>query len=239
MSVGGRADTICEYGEAMRHRVAHRKLNRTSEHRKAMQRNLAQSLFEHGQVRTTLPKAKDLKPFAERLITLAKRARGGSLEARRRIHRLMSDRSLIPAEHRDDYEAMTDARRKQVLRSRSGRRHRTGAPRGGLPFTAETVTYRLIEKVAPNFEDRPGGYTRLIRLAKRRIGDQACLAIVQLVGDEEAPTGVTKPGKSARRSRADARYAAAVKAAKQFAAAQRSGSAKADALADDASGDSA
>ena len=198
----------------MNHRRSQRKLNRTSAHRRAMQRNLAQSLFEHGQVRTTLPKAKDLRPFAERLITLAKRARGGNLNARRRIHSLMSDRSMIPADHREAYENLSDAKRHQVLVGRSGRYHRTGAPKGRLDFTAERVTHRLIETIAPRYEDRPGGYTRIIRLADRRIGDQSQLAVLQLVGDEESPGSVPKPRKSARRVRVDARYAAAIKAAK-------------------------
>ena len=61
--------------------------------------------------------------------------------------------------------------RAKTMRMASGRRHRTGDPKGRLAFTAESVTHRLIETVAPRFEDRPGGYTRLIRLAERRIGD--------------------------------------------------------------------
>jgi large subunit ribosomal protein L17 len=198
----------------MNHRVSQRKLNRTSAHRRAMQRNLAQSLFEHGEIRSTLPKVKDVRPFAERLISLAKRARRGDLVARRRIHRLMGERSLVPAEHRGDYEGMSDAKRRQTLRARSGRRFRTGAAKGHRAFTGESVTHRLINTVAPQFEDRPGGYTRVIKLADRRVGDQGALAILQLVGDEESPGGVARPAKSARRRRADARYAAAVKASK-------------------------
>ncbi len=200
----------------MNHRRSLRKLNRTSAHRKAMQRNLAQSLFEHGQIQTTLPKAKDLKPFAERLITLAKRARQGDLIARRRIHHLMGERSMIPADHRDAYAELSDAKRKQVMFARSGRRHRTGAAKGRMEFTAESVTRRLIESVAPRYENRPGGYTRLVKLAKRRVGDQSFLALVQLTGAEEGPGSVTRPAKTSRRRRADARYAAAVKAAKSF-----------------------
>ncbi len=198
----------------MNHRVHQRKLNRTSAHRRAMQRNLAQSLFQHGEIRTTLPKAKDLKPFAEKLITLARRAHGGSLIARRRLHKLMGDRSVIPAEHQAEYDLLSDSKRAQVVRSKSGRRYRTGAPKGKLPFTAETIMHRLINTVAPRFVDRPGGYTRLIHLADRRLGDKSHLAIVQLVGDEEAPSSLTRSDKTARRRRADARYAAAVKAQK-------------------------
>lgn len=205
----------------MRHRIQQKKLNRTSEHRRALHRNLAQSLIQHGQVTTTLAKARDIRPFVERLITLAVKTRKfaksdppASLRARRRIHKMLGDRGLIPTEHQGTYEDMSDAMRAKTMRMASGRRHRTGEPRGKLAFTAEAVTHRLIEKVATGFEDRNGGYTRLIRLPKRRKGDDSELAMVQLVGTEEAPTSLTKPGKSARTRRADARYAAAVKAAK-------------------------
>ncbi len=207
----------------MRHRIHHRGLNRTSEHRLALRRNMAQSLFEHGAITTTLPKAKNLRPFAEKLVTLAikvHQARDAKnpakeLSARRSIHRLLSDRSLIPAEHQDTYDQMSDAARDQSIRMRSGRRYRTGEAKGRLAFTSESVMHRLIEKVAPKFVDRPGGYTRIVRLAGRRIGDGSALAMVQLVGDEQSPGALTKPEKSARRRRADARYALAVKSAKR------------------------
>lgn len=200
----------------MRHLVAHKKLNRTGEHRRALHRNLAQSLIQHGQVRTTLPKAKDIRPFVEKLVTLAKKARGGDLNARRRIHKLLADRSFIDAEHQKAYDNMSDAHRRQTLRSRSGRRYRTGDAKGRLDFTGETVTHRLINTWAEKFADRQGGYTRIIRLAKTRIGDNAPLAIVQFVGEEEGPGNITKPRKSARRKRADARYKATIKAAKSW-----------------------
>ena len=199
----------------MRHKISFRKLNRTSAHRRAMQRNLAQSLFEHGQVRTTLSKAKDLRPFAERLITLAKKSRGGSLTARRRIHKLLSDRSMVPSEHQEAYDMMSDFKRSRTLRAPSGRRYRSGEPKGKLAFTGESIVHRLINTVAPKYEDRSGGYTRIIHLADRRVGDQSELAILQLVGDEKGPGALTKPEKTARRNRADARYAAAVKATRR------------------------
>lgn len=207
----------------MRHRIRQRKLNRTSEHRLALHRNLAQSLIEHGLVTTTLPKAKDIRPFVEKVVTLAIKVRAreaegdaaGGLRARRRIYKMLGDRAIIPAEHRFDYAAMTDARRAKTLRSASGRRYRTGEPKGRLAFTAESVGHRLIESIAPRFEDRPGGYTRLIRLPKRRIGDNAPLAIVQFVGDEEVPKSLTKAVRTARKRRADARYKMAIRAQKK------------------------
>lgn len=199
----------------MRHLVAHRKLNRTKEHRLALRRNMAQSLFEHGQIRTTLPKAKDVRPFVERLITLAKEARGGSLAARQRLTSLLGDRAMIPKEFQDDYEQMSDAARARVLRARSGRRHRLGQARGGQKFTAVSIITHLINNVAAEFEDRPGGYTRVIHLGTTGRVDNAEMAVLQLVGKEESPGTVTRPEKTARRRRTERRYAAAAKAIKK------------------------
>jgi large subunit ribosomal protein L17 len=75
----------------MRHRLSGRKLNRTSAHRKAMFNNLAAALVQHEQITTTLPKAKDLRPIAERLITLGKRA---NLHARRQAIAVLGDAKL-------------------------------------------------------------------------------------------------------------------------------------------------
>lgn len=194
-----------------------------------MRRNLAQSFIEHGQITTTVPKAKTVRPYLERLITLAvtvRRRAGaddhlGALRAKRIIHKLLDDRSIIPAAHRADYNQMSDAARAKTMRMASGRRYRTGEPRGRLDFTAESVSHRLIEVVARRCEGRSGGYTRLIRLAETRVGDSAPLAILQLVGDEKAPLSITKPKKSARKRRADGRYAFAIKLSKEFASRSR------------------
>jgi large subunit ribosomal protein L17 len=78
----------------MRHRVAHRKLGRTTPHRKALLRNLATALFDKERIRTTLPKAKELRPFAERLITLAKRE-DDRLHARRLAARHLQDPAVV------------------------------------------------------------------------------------------------------------------------------------------------
>ncbi|HXQ68826.1 MAG TPA: 50S ribosomal protein L17 [Alphaproteobacteria bacterium] len=76
----------------MRHRIGGRKLNRTSSHRKAMFANLAAALIKHEQITTTLPKAKDLRPVVEKLITLGKR---GGLHARRQLLAAIKDRKLV------------------------------------------------------------------------------------------------------------------------------------------------
>lgn len=170
-----------------------------------MRRNLAQSLVEHGEVRTTLEKAKEVRPFVERLITLA---RENTLRSRQRVIALLSDRAIISRENQEAYDAMSDARRRKVLVAKTGRRHRTGTVPAGLnkskiPFVATGVVHKLFTDVAPRFADRPGGYTRIVRLADRRIGDNGRLALLQLVGTEEkAPAGAGRKGYSRRRDQA-------------------------------------
>lgn len=199
----------------MRHGISHRKLNRSMAHRKATLRNLAQSLIEHGQVRTTLPKAKELRPYIEKLVSLARSAHAGSITARRQIHKLLADRSMIPEGRQSEYEDLSMAKRAKTLAAPSGRRYRTGQARGKLAFTGESIVRKLINDIAPRFEDRSGGFTRLIKLPRRRLGDGGEQAVLQFVGNEDSPGSVARPGKTARRRKADARYALAVKVTRQ------------------------
>ncbi len=126
----------------MRHHRAGKKLGRDSAHRKAMYANLAGSLIEHGRIKTTVAKAKAVKPFAEQMITLGKR---GDLHARR----------LALAE----------------LRS-------------------QDVVHVLFAEVAPRFADRPGGYTRIVKLGPRQ-GDAAEMVFLELVDYEPAGARAT------------------------------------------------
>lgn len=116
----------------MRHRKMGRKLGRTSGHRKALFSNQATALFEHEQIRTTLPKCKELRRIAEKLITLAKR---GDLHARRQAAKVIHDHD--------------------VLR-------------------------KLFDDLGPRYQDRNGGYTRIIRGELRR-SDAAQMGYIQLV----------------------------------------------------------
>jgi len=183
----------------MRHRVAKKHLSRTPAHLKAMRRNMAQSLFQHGELRTTVQKAKALRPFVERLVTLA---RQGTLHSRQRVTALMGDRSILTQEEEEKYADMSDAQRHKVMTARSGRRHRAGRVPAAynkkkIPFVAQSIVHKLMTEIAPIYKDRPGGYTRIIHLADRRIGDNSDLAILQLVGfgeDKEAKPS-EKPGK--------------------------------------------
>jgi len=149
----------------MRHRVAGRRLSRTSEHRLAMRRNLAASLIQHETISTTIEKAKEVKPFAEKLITLAKK---GTLSARRRAIALLGNRDIVDNE---DGEAVKKG----------------------------TVIGKLFSELGPRYLDRPGGYTRIIRLSLRRLGDNGQLVLLQLVGAEEESKKKSTTKRAARK----------------------------------------
>ena len=116
----------------MRHLHSGRKLNRNSSHRIALARAQATALFRHGRIKTTLAKARNLQPYAEKLISTA---RGGDLHARRMVGREIHDNDLAR---------------------------------------------KLIDEIGPAFADRPGGYTRILKLQKRR-GDGTQEALIELV----------------------------------------------------------
>jgi len=115
-----------------------------------MRRNMAVSLFEHETISTTIRKAKEVKGFAEKMITLAKR---GTLAARRRAIALLGDRDIIKEEE-------------------------------GKIVKKGTIIGKLFSELGPRYLDRKGGYTRIIHLAKRRLGDNGELVLLQLVGAE-------------------------------------------------------
>lgn len=146
----------------MRHRIAGRQLSRTSEHRLAMRRNIVSSLFEHETISTTMPKAKEVRSFAEKLITLARK---GTLSARRRAIAMLNDRAIYKEED-------------------------------GKMVKSGTVIGKLFSEIGPRYLDRPGGYTRIIRLSKRRLGDNGKVVLLQLVGKEE----VSEPAKTGKKS---------------------------------------
>ena len=130
----------------MRHRMSGRKLNRKSQHRRAMFANMAVALIKHEQITTTLPKAKELKPIVDKLITLGKK---GRLHDRRRAFAMLRD---------------------------------------------DATTAKLFESLGPRYEERSGGYTRVLK-AGFRYGDSAPMAVIELVdrdpeakGQDSGPT---------------------------------------------------
>jgi large subunit ribosomal protein L17 len=133
----------------MRHRKTGRKLGRNASHRHAMFRNMANSFFEHEWIRTTVAKAKELRPMVERIITLARR---DTLHARRLVMARLGNHRLDS----DEYP---------------------------------TVVHKLFENVGPRFADRPGGYTRIIKLSERRLGDAGPVAMLALVDVDTTKRG--------------------------------------------------
>ena len=124
----------------MRHRMSGRKLNRKSQHRRAMFSNMAAALIKHEQITTTLPKAKELKPIVDKLITLGKKV---SLHDRRRAFAMLRD---------------------------------------------DSTTVKLFETLGPRYEERSGGYTRVLK-AGFRYGDSAPMAVIELVDREQEAKG--------------------------------------------------
>jgi large subunit ribosomal protein L17 len=193
----------------MRHGRAGYRLTRKTAHRTAMLRNLAAGVFEHGQIVTTIPKAKAVQPFVEQIVTLAKQ---GDLAARRRvIAKLGGDRQgfewLFVAKRASDDEKnhVNELRDRakvffDVPESKEVERNRYGELR-----SAPRLVKHIFDHVGPKFADRAGGYTRIVKLGKQRYGDNAELCVLQFVGAEEGPEIGGKP--STRRRTADKRTA--------------------------------
>ena len=137
----------------MRHRKSGRKLNRTSSHRKAMFANMAASLIRHEQIVTTLPKARELRPFVDKLVTLAKK---GDLASRRIAISRVRDLAMVR---------------------------------------------KLFDTIGPRYEDRNGGYTRVLK-AGYRYGDSAPVGVIEFVDRDEDAKGAED------RARAEAEEAA-------------------------------
>jgi large subunit ribosomal protein L17 len=153
----------------MRHQKAHRKLGRTTAHRMSMLRNLATSLINSHEERliTTLPKAKELRPFVEKVITLSRNAQG-----------LEGDEAVAKIVHLRRQAATYFHAGNSTNAQSSGKR---GVPRA--PRTAGVAAVkRLFDVLGTRYKDRPGGYTRILKLG-RRAGDNAELAIIELVGN--------------------------------------------------------
>src|SRR5215204_4705937 len=169
----------------MRHLKAHRKLGRTSEHRHSMLRNLATSLINSRDERivTTLPKAKELRPFVERAITLSRKARN-----------LSDDDSVAGALHLRRQAAGFFHAGNTAVSETLGKRGQLRPER----TAGVAALKRLFTDLGERYKDRPGGYTRILKLGHRD-GDAAELAIIELVDnprDVEATEAAKKRAKS-------------------------------------------
>ena len=135
----------------MRHKKAGKHLNRNATHRLALYRNLTMALIRHERIITTLPKAKAVRPFVERLITLAKR---NTLHARRLVISRLGPAAEAEVKPEKDDNGEADHR---------------------------TVVQKLFAEIAPRFADRPGGYTRVLKRHEVRLGDAGATAFLELL----------------------------------------------------------
>lgn len=151
----------------MRHRHAGRHLNRTPEHRIALYRNLTRALITHERIVTTVAKAKDLRPFIEKIITMAKKA-------------------ALVADQGDGGKAKALHYRRLAM-SALGPVHGTGVynKEDELVEGNNTVLKKLFNEIGPRYKDRPGGYTRIIKQHYRRLGDAGVTAIIELLKEGE------------------------------------------------------
>lgn len=138
----------------MRHAKGYRRLNRTHEHRKALFANMSGSLIEHEQIKTTLPKAKELKRVMDKLITLGKR---GDLHARRQASSQLKEEQYVA---------------------------------------------KLFDVLGPRYQERQGGYTRVLK-AGFRYGDMAPMAIIELVDRDPAAKGAADKARVAEEDAAE------------------------------------
>jgi len=139
----------------MRHLKSGRQLSRNSSHRWALMRNLITALLREEKIRTTDPKAKELRRWVDRVITLGKR---GDLHARRQVLSIVQDKSVVR---------------------------------------------KLFDTIAPRFKDRPGGFTRIIKIGIRH-GDAAQMSVIELVASDNAKEGSTGGRRRRRRARRQA-----------------------------------
>ncbi len=137
----------------MRHRKAGRKLGRNSSHRDAMFRNMVTSLMLHGRIRTTEPKAKELRRYAEKVITLGKRVTPSDLAGL-------------------DGDALVQAKASRVHAVRQVRKW----------VNDRDALSRVFDEYSERFKDRPGGYTRIYKLGERP-GDNARMVLIELLGE--------------------------------------------------------
>ncbi len=164
----------------MRHCKRGRHLNRNAAHRRSLFRNLSRALITHEKIVTTVPKAKELRPFIERLITLAKKANA----------------VVKAADGKGDAEEMKARIQALHLRRQAmallGPTHGTEIWDKEDKSTGDTVLKKLFREIGPRYADRPGGYTRVLKQHYRRLGDAGETAVVELLKAGEQKVRMTE-----------------------------------------------
>jgi large subunit ribosomal protein L17 len=183
----------------MRHRKRGRHLNRNAAHRRSLFRNLSRALITHESITTTLPKAKELRSFVEKLITLAKRANAaivaaagkGDDEMKKAKVRALHYRRMAMAELGPIHGTPIWDKKEELVEDPLNT---------STKKSADTVLKKLFRELGPRYADRPGGYTRVLKQHYRRLGDAGATAVIQLmkagekkVQTRQAPTPAPAP----------------------------------------------
>jgi large subunit ribosomal protein L17 len=161
----------------MRHRKAGRHLNRNAAHRRSLFRNLARALITHESIVTTVPKAKELRPFVEKLITLAKKANAAVVAAKDKGEAEVKAGAVTALHYRRQAMALL------------GPTHGTEIWDKNDESTGDTLLKKLFREIGPRYADRPGGYTRILKQHYRRLGDAGATAVIELLkaGEKKGP----------------------------------------------------
>jgi large subunit ribosomal protein L17 len=164
----------------MRHRKKGRHLSRASGHRRALYRNLMTELFRHERLKTTEAKARAVRPLAERLVTKARKARPErlvDLAKQRDVERLSA---WFNAKRAGQLIEMADQGDEEALVRTAGQLALHARRQVLATLSDKEVAHKLVEEIAPRFDERPGGYTRMFKLGMRK-GDAARMALLELV----------------------------------------------------------
>ena len=166
----------------MRHRKRGRHLNRKPSHRRSLFRNLTRALITHEKIVTTLPKAKELRPIVEKIITLAKKANAVTA-------------AVAGKGDEEEKKGRTAALhyRRQAM-ALLGPTHGTGIWDKKDASTGDTVLKKLFRDIGPRYADRPGGYTRILKQHYRRLGDAGETAVIELLKAGETKVQKKGPG---------------------------------------------
>lgn len=164
----------------MRHRKRGRHLNRNAAHRRSLFRNLSRALITHESIVTTLPKAKEVRPFVEKLITLAKKANAvvaaaagkGEAEEKKAKLQALHYRRLAMAELGPTHGTGIWNKKEELVEDPKNTSQKK---------SADTVLKKLFRELGPRYADRPGGYTRVLKRHERRLGDAGATAVIELL----------------------------------------------------------
>ena len=179
----------------MRHRNRGRHLNRNAAHRRSLFRNLARALFTHESIVTTLPKAKELRPFVEQLITLAKKANQVVAGAADQSEAEQKKAKLQALHYRRQAMSLLGPTHGTGIYDREGKQQIDPAKGGSKKISNDTVLKKLFREIGPRYADRPGGYTRIVKQHYRRLGDAGATAVIELLkaGEKKIMMSERKP----------------------------------------------